>query len=70
MRGEFDLFGVYVPPLLPAMLAAFALTAVLIRVLNRLGFYRIVWHRPLANLALYVMVLGGLVFGLRSVLPT
>jgi hypothetical protein len=77
MRGEFDLFGVYLPPLLLAILVAWPLTVALVRVLNRAGFYRFVWHRPMVNLALFVLVLGGTVFslgaivaGLRGVLRT
>jgi len=72
MRGEFDLFGVYLPPLLPAGLFAWLVTALLIRGLNRLGFYRFVWHRPLANVAIFVIVLGVTVFvlpTLRAMLP-
>jgi hypothetical protein len=30
--------------------------------LERFGLYRFVWHRPLFNLALYVLLMGGLVF--------
>jgi hypothetical protein len=70
MRGEFDLFGVYLPPLLPAGLFAWLVTALLIRALNRLGFYRFVWHRPLANVAIFVLVLGFTVLGLGPLLPT
>jgi hypothetical protein len=72
MRGEFDLFGVYLPPLLPAGLFAWLVTALLIRGLNHLGFYRFVWHRPLANVAIFVIVLGVTVFvlpTLRAMLP-
>jgi hypothetical protein len=69
MRGEFDLFGIYLPPLLPSIGLAWLLTFLLIRLLNRVGFYHLVWHRPLANLALYVIVLGGTVFGLGLLLP-
>jgi hypothetical protein len=69
MRGEFDLCGVYLPPLLPAIVVAWVLTAVLLRGLNAVGFYRFVWHRPLVNLALFVLVLGGTVFGADAVLP-
>jgi hypothetical protein len=68
MRGEFDLLGVYLPPLLPAIAVAWGLTALLTRGLNAVGFYRFVWHRPMANLALFVLVLGGTVFGLDAVL--
>ncbi len=70
MRGEFDFFGVYLPPLLPAGLIAWGITVLLVRALNRVGFYRFVWHRPLANVALYVLVLGGTVFGLAALMPT
>ena len=70
MRGEFDLFGVYLPPLLPAAILAWALTALAIRLLNRAGAYRIVWHRPLFNLALYVALLAGVVFGVAAIVPT
>jgi hypothetical protein len=69
MRGEFDFFSIYLPPLLPGIAVAWLLTIVLIRALNRIGFYHLVWHRPLVNLALYVVVLGGTVFGLALLLP-
>lgn len=69
MRGEFDAFGVYLPPLLPVGLFAWVLTIVIIRALNRIGFYRVVWHRPLVNVAVYVLVLGATIFGLTALLP-
>jgi hypothetical protein len=68
MRGEIDLFGVYVPPLLFIAVFAWLLLVVLSRLLNRIGAYRIVWHRPLFNVALYVIVLAGCVFGLARLL--
>jgi hypothetical protein len=67
MRGEFDLFGIYLPPLLPAIAVAWGLTALLSRGLNAVGFYRFVWHRPMVNLALFVLVLGGTVFSLDAI---
>jgi hypothetical protein len=69
MRGEFDFFGIYLPPLMPAIVIAWPLTMILSRGLNSAGFYRIVWHRPMINLALFVLVLGGTVFGLTIILP-
>jgi hypothetical protein len=56
---ELGFYGLLIPPLLVWMLAALALTAVLRRVLARLHFYRLVWHRPLFDTALLVIVLGG-----------
>jgi hypothetical protein len=69
MRGEFDLFGIYLPPLMLAGLLAWPVTWLLFRALNRFGFYRFVWHRPMVNLALFVLVLGGIVFGLGAIMP-
>ena len=58
MTGELDLYGVYVPSLAAWMLIAFLLSAVLRWVLARCGLYRLVWHRPLFDLALFVLLLG------------
>jgi hypothetical protein len=58
MTGEVDVYGVFVPWFLVWAGAALPLTAVLRRLLRRLGFYRLVWHRPLFDLALLVIVLG------------
>jgi hypothetical protein len=58
MIGEVDIHGVFVPILLVWALIALLLTAVLRRVLAGLGFYRLVWHRPLVDLSLLVIVLA------------
>jgi hypothetical protein len=60
MIGHLNIYGVYVPMLLVLMLGAYLLKSVLVMGLSRLGLYRWVWHPPLFNLALYVMVLGAL----------
>ncbi len=62
MRSGLDLFGVFVPGLLCCGLAAFAVNVVLRRGLAYAGFYRFVWHRALFDLALFVIVLGGVVW--------
>jgi hypothetical protein len=69
MRGELDLHGVFVPALLAFAFAAWLVTIVLRRLLAATGFYRLVWHRPLFDTALFVLVLGGLV-ALLSRMPT
>ncbi|MCJ8144972.1 DUF1656 domain-containing protein [Ancylobacter sp. A5.8] len=58
-----DLFGFYLPPV--ALWAAAALIPYLIisRLADRAGFYRLVWHRPLFDAALYVIIVGALIFG-------
>ena len=53
--------GVLLPGLLIAALAAGALTLALRRLLSRVGFYRLVWHPTLFTLALFVLILGGIV---------
>lgn len=60
MNGDFNIFGVYVPALMGLALVAFILNIVLRRILAWVGFYKIVWHRALFDLALYVILLGGL----------
>lgn len=61
MIGEFDVYGVFVPALLVWGLIALALTAVLRKGLARLGFYRLVWHRPLVDLSLLIIILAAVV---------
>jgi hypothetical protein len=61
MIGEIDVYGVFIPPLLLWVGAALPLTAVLRRLLRMAGFYRLVWHRPLFDFALLVIVLGAVV---------
>ena len=58
MTGELDVYGVFIPALFAWMLIAFFLSLPVRGVLARIGFYRLVWHRPLFDLALYVALLG------------
>ncbi|CAM5276061.1 hypothetical protein SSTU70S_01971 [Stutzerimonas stutzeri] len=60
MTGHLNIYGVYVPVLLVAMLVAYGVKSLIVATLQRLGFYRWVWHPPLFNLALYILVLGAL----------
>lgn len=61
MTHEIDLYGVFVPDLLVWVVVAFLLNVVLRRLLALAGFYRLVWHRALFDVALFVLVLGGVV---------
>ena len=63
MIRELDLYGLLVPPLLAAALIALALTWALRRLLDRWGFYRLVWHGTLFDLALFVILLGLVALG-------
>ena len=66
MIGEIDVYGVFVPSLVAWSGVALALMGILRRVLARIGFYRLVWHRPLVELSLLVIVLAAVV----AVLPS
>jgi hypothetical protein len=59
MIGEIDLYGVLLPPLLVWLGLALPISALLRFALNRAGVYRFVWHRPLFDLAILVIVTGG-----------
>jgi hypothetical protein len=58
MIGEIDLYGVLFPPLLVWLAIALPVSAALRFCLNRAGFYRFVWHSPLFDLAILVIVLA------------
>jgi hypothetical protein len=62
MRYEIDIYGVLVPALLLWLIVAYVLSAVLRRLLQRIGFYRLIWHRALFDFALFVCLLGGVVY--------
>lgn len=58
MIGEIDIFGVFVPAVLVLMLVAYLINLAIRTVLDRVGFYRFVWHRSIFDLGIYVLVLG------------
>ena len=58
---DLDLLGIYVPPLLVWALLALIPFIMLRWLLHVAGFYQLVWHRPLFNMALYLSILSGVV---------
>ena len=62
MRYEIDLFGVLMPSLMLWIVITYVIGALLRPLLARTGLYRFVWHRALFDLALYVCLLGGVVY--------
>jgi hypothetical protein len=58
MIGEIDIFGVFVPTILVLMLIAYLINLVIRTLLGRVGFYRLVWHRSIFDLSIYVLVLA------------
>ncbi|MGN6283918.1 MAG: DUF1656 domain-containing protein [Afipia sp.] len=58
MIKEINIDGVFLPPLI-GYLAGAALAWYVVRyVLGRLGVYRFIWHPPLFNTALYLILLS------------
>ena len=60
MIGEYSLYGIYLPWLLVLAGVALALSWVARKALAAIGFYRLVWHPALFDLALFVVILYGL----------
>jgi protein AaeX len=67
--GEFDIYGVYFPAFAIFAAVALLLQIVLNRFLNASGFYRLVWHRALFDIAVYVILLGAVTAAAASLLP-
>ena len=62
MKYEIDIFSVLVPSLLLWFIVAYALLSLVTAGLERSGFYRLVWHRALFDLCVFVCLIGGLVY--------
>jgi hypothetical protein len=58
MTSEVDVYGVLLPPLLVCLALALPLSAILRRALAWAGVYRFVWHRPLFDFCLLVLLTG------------
>ncbi len=70
MIGEIDIFGVFVPAPLVLMLIAYLINIVVRAVLTRAGFYRLVWHRSIFDLGIYVFVLAAVVIASHHFVAT
>ncbi len=62
---EIDFFGVFLSPFLLWGTVAFGLLLLLRALLGRTGLYAHVWHRPLFDLSLYLIILALLVYVAR-----
>jgi hypothetical protein len=58
MTNDLDLYGVFVPSLFAWVMIAYIAGLPLRRILAWSGFYRFVWHRPLFDVALFVVLVG------------
>jgi protein AaeX len=66
--GEFDIYGVYFPIFVVFAGIALVLMHVVRRLLDAFAFYRFVWHPPLFDLAVYVILLGAVTVAGASIL--
>ncbi|MGF7162668.1 hypothetical protein FHS85_004323 [Rhodoligotrophos appendicifer] len=57
-----DVFGFYLPTLALWILLTFIPFFALRWVMRRSGLDRFVWHRPLFDVALFIVLLGGMIF--------
>ena len=69
MIREIDLFGIYLSPMVGLSVAAVLAWIALRLVLRGLGAYRLVWHPPLFDAALFMIVLAGIVAGVWRLGP-
>jgi hypothetical protein len=69
VSGEFDIYGVYFPVFIVCAGLAFLLQLAVKRLFDSFGVYRFVWHRPLFDLAIYVILLGVVTAASASLLP-
>lgn len=58
MPRELAIFSIYVPTLLPLLLATGAVHWLLNGLLARIGFYRHVWHPSLFRLCTFICLFG------------
>ncbi len=56
--GEIDIYGVYLSTLLASACVAYFLQLAIKRLLGISGFYNLVWHRALFDIALFVIIIG------------
>lgn len=57
--AEIDISGVFVSSVVALGVTAFLLTVLLRRLASAVGFYRIVWHPALFDVALFVILFAG-----------
>lgn len=58
MIGEFSFFGMYFPVLMLTSLLALFATRLISIFLARKGLYQHIWHPPLFEVALFLVILG------------
>jgi hypothetical protein len=69
VNGEFDIYGVYFPAFAVFAVIALILHLAIKRLLDTSGLYRFVWHRPLFDLAMYVILLAAVTAAAATIFP-
>src|SRR3546814_18733708 len=69
MIGEINIAGVFFSPLILCLLAAFFARLIISKMLWSAGFYKVVWHRPLFDMSLFLILVGAAFFLLRVIAP-
>lgn len=65
--AELSVFGIYVEPALPALLAAILITDLLRRAFRRAGIDRKVWNWPLFMFAIYTCISAGIILAMPGI---
>lgn len=60
MNGELNFGGVFLPPLMAWICLAIVPFLLLRKAMQLAGVYRLVWHRSLFDIALYVLLVGAI----------
>ena len=58
MIGEINIYGVLFPPLLIWFAFALVMSTFIRRGISELGLYRFIWHRPLFDICLLIILTG------------
>jgi protein AaeX len=66
--AEFDIYGIFVPALAIFAIIAFLLAFIVRSFLDIIGFYHLVWHRPLFDLCIFVILFGAVTVAAEPVI--
>ncbi len=58
MISQFHIGGILISSIVPVFFAALFLTVLVSMVLVRVGFYQLVWQRPIVDLAILIILFG------------
>jgi len=61
MIGELDIYGIFVPAIMVLLTVALLVSLAVRRLLRAVGFYGLLWHGPLFDLSLTILIAGGIV---------